>query len=65
MQHGVVTAATVADHIRPHKGELNSFYFGPLQSLCAQCHNKDKKLIETHGHAHGVGIDGWPLEKKI
>jgi hypothetical protein len=43
---GVVTAATVADHIEPHRGDPDQFWNGALQSLCAFHHNRDKQRAE-------------------
>jgi 5-methylcytosine-specific restriction protein A len=39
------TASTVADHIIPHKGDLDLFWFGELQSLCEPCHSIAKQPI--------------------
>jgi 5-methylcytosine-specific restriction protein A len=43
---GRVTAATVADHITPHDGDLDLFWYGALQSLCDPCHNSLKQRVE-------------------
>jgi 5-methylcytosine-specific restriction endonuclease McrA len=59
---GMVTPATVADHIEPHRGDELLFFFGDLQSLCAHCHNHRKKRLETHGYLLDIGTDGWPLD---
>jgi 5-methylcytosine-specific restriction enzyme A len=59
---GVVTPATVADHVQPHKGDWNLFALGDLQSLCAACHNSAKRSIELRGFSNEVGIDGRPLD---
>lgn len=38
---GIVTVATVVDHITPHKGNRQLFYdIGNHQSLCVSCHNR-------------------------
>ncbi len=42
---GRTTAATVADHITPHRGDPQLFR-GPLQSLCATCHSGRKQREE-------------------
>jgi 5-methylcytosine-specific restriction endonuclease McrA len=34
LARNMVTPATVADHITPHHGDHQLFYFGELQSLC-------------------------------
>ena len=60
LERGVYTAATVADHITPHRGDPTLFA-GPLQSLCKPCHDRDKQL-EEHGRTPpGCDADGWPL----
>jgi hypothetical protein len=30
---GRINAATIADHIEPHKGDKQKFFFGELKSL--------------------------------
>lgn len=62
LERGVVTAATVADHVVPHRGDWNLFRLGELQSLCAPCHNSFKKFIEARGYSFEVGDDGWPTD---
>ena len=61
---GIVTAANVADHVTPHKGDQNLFWFGQLQSLCDFHHNSDKKLIETRGYTLEIGLDGYPTDSR-
>jgi 5-methylcytosine-specific restriction protein A len=47
---GRVTAATVVDHIKPHKGDERLFYDRRnLQSLCKQCHDSNKQAMERSG----------------
>lgn len=59
---GRVTAATVADHVVPHRGSAQSFFEGELQSLCAPCHSARKQQIETTGFMRGFALDGSPLD---
>ena len=60
---GRATQATVADHIIPHRGNLELFYDrGNLQSLCKTCHDSVKKVIESDGYARNIGTDGWPID---
>jgi 5-methylcytosine-specific restriction endonuclease McrA len=61
---GYTVPATVADHITPHKGDLDLFWHGALQSLSKHCHDKFKYQIEKHGHTSRVDVHGAPLEKK-
>ena len=57
-----VSAATVADHIVPHKGNAELFYYGPLQSLCTRHHNKTKKDMEVIGYHNAVDVHGRPID---
>lgn len=43
---GIDEAATVADHITPHRGDWELFIAGPLQGLCASCHSAVKQRAE-------------------
>ena len=60
---GYTVAATVADHVIPHKGDLNIFWHGALQSLCKPCHDKWKYQIEKHGYTTQVDVHGAPIKK--
>ena len=63
-ERGVVTVATVADHIDPHKGDWNKFCLGELQSLCSTCHNSAKRYVELRGYSIEVDDDGWPIDPR-
>lgn len=60
---GKDTAANIADHKKPHKGDRKLF-FDPtnLQSLCQPCHDAIKKTLELSGVLPGCGPDGLPLD---
>lgn len=60
-QMGRVTAATVADHVVPHRGDVGLFYGGELQSLCASCHSGTKQQLEKSGTLRGCSTDGAPF----
>jgi hypothetical protein len=62
LQTGRLTAATVADHIEPHRGDPVKFWKGELQSLCDTCHNAIKQVQEKTGVLRGSDIDGMPLD---
>jgi 5-methylcytosine-specific restriction protein A len=64
LQQGEVEPATIVDHIEPHRDDINRFWTGRLQSLCAQCHNRTKQQIERKGFYNDVGLDGWPLDPR-
>jgi 5-methylcytosine-specific restriction protein A len=59
---GRVEIATIADHVIEHKGDLNLFWYGELQSLCKLCHDSLKKQIEGKGYHTEIGNDGWPTD---
>ncbi len=60
---GYVTNATIADHIRPHKGDTGLFYDASnLQSLCKTCHDKAKAIAERAGVEIGSNLSGFPVD---
>lgn len=62
-QQGRTTAASVVDHITPHRGSEDLFWDPDnLQSLCASCHSATKQVQETHGYSQSAGKDGFPLD---
>lgn len=63
LESEIVTPATVADHVRPHRGDESLFFdAGNLQSLCKRHHDRDKALIERGRAPVRFGPDGWPLD---
>lgn len=58
---GKATAATIADHVTPHRGDEALFWNGELQSLCKRHHDSDKALIEAGKAPVTYGEDGWPV----
>jgi len=63
LEIGIVTPATIADHILSHRGDWNKFLLGELQSLCEQHHNA-KSRTEKLGYDIAIGADGYPLDPK-
>lgn len=60
---GIMRAATVVDHVTPHRGDHGLFWnTGNWQSLCQQHHNREKALMEIRGYSTRLGADGWPLD---
>ncbi|QDD91927.1 HNH endonuclease [Pseudomonas oryzihabitans] len=46
-RQGLVTAATVVDHVVPHRGDMALFWDSSnWQSLCASCHSSVKQAEE-------------------
>jgi 5-methylcytosine-specific restriction enzyme A len=63
LSHGRATAATVAHHIVPHKGDPELFWHGRLASSCTDCHDIDEQRIERGGRPRQVlAADGWPID---
>jgi 5-methylcytosine-specific restriction endonuclease McrA len=62
LANGLVTLAKVADHVEPHHNDWNKFKLGKLQSLCEQCHNQTKRVMELRGYGVAVDDDGWPTD---
>lgn len=57
--------ATVADHIKAHRGDEELFFDEEnLQSLCKPCHDAHKQAQEhsVNGILRGAGHDGRPLD---
>lgn len=62
LKEGRTTAATVADHIVPHKGNEELFWKGKLQSLCIYHHNGSKQREEASGTGPLlIGSDGYAV----
>lgn len=60
---GRVTAASVVDHIVPHRGDMAIFWReGNHQPLCPPCHNSAKQAEERRGYSDAIGADGWPAD---
>ena len=53
---GLVVAATVVDHVIPHRGDTNLFWDSSnWQSLCKPCHDKHKQRMELAADREGGG----------
>ena len=61
-EQGRLSAATIADHHPPHKGDYNAFLLGPIRSLCA-CH-QGQWAVDKRGYRTDIGADGLPLDPK-
>jgi 5-methylcytosine-specific restriction endonuclease McrA len=61
-QLGRTTAATVVDHVIPHRGDIGLFWKGALASSCKPCHDGAKQQYELTGKLRGCDVDGYPLD---
>lgn len=61
---GVTRAATVVDHIIPHRGDAKLFFDSEKnwQSLCDHDHNTHKQRLEKQGYSDQLDADGWPVD---
>jgi 5-methylcytosine-specific restriction protein A len=59
---GRIEAATVVDHIIPHKGDYDLFWnVNNWQALCTTCHASVKQRQENGLDIRPVGLDGWKV----
>jgi 5-methylcytosine-specific restriction protein A len=63
-QEGRIVAASIADHVRPHKGNWLLFSRGELQSLCPACHSRRKQQIEVNGFDDTKDASGRPVDPR-
>lgn len=62
-RRGLITPATLVDHIVPHRGDMELFWdVGNWQSLCRPCHDIDKTRIEAGSKMLGCDDSGLPLD---
>jgi 5-methylcytosine-specific restriction endonuclease McrA len=54
--------ANTVDHVVPHRGDPELFWNGPFQSLCSDCHDRRKRLIELRGYEPGCDENGRPRD---
>jgi hypothetical protein len=60
---GIITAATVVNHRRPHRGDW-ALFVDPAnhESVCKDHHDTLVQREEARGHAIGTGLDGRPVD---
>ena len=62
-RRGRVVAATVVDHIVPHRGDQALFWDSAnWQPLCKLCHDGHKQRLERSGVVAGCDVAGLPLD---
>lgn len=60
---GRYVAATVVDHIIPHRGDQTLFWDSSnWQALCETCHNAHKQRQEKGGGLVGCDVAGRPID---
>lgn len=59
---GLLTPATVVDHIVPHRGDQKLFWDSSnWQGLCKLHHDSTKQREELGATVNQVGLDGFPV----
>ena len=62
---GVVTPATVVNHVIPHKGNWLLFIDPDNHaSVCKACHDGPIAEVERKGYNRDIGLDGWPTDPR-
>lgn len=61
-KRGRIVPATVANHLIAHKGDLDLFWYGELESSCKPCHDGDIQSEERLGYSKEIGADGFPVD---
>ncbi len=62
LKEGRTTAATIANHRTPHRGNATLFWQGELESACKRHHDADIHSEEMRGYSKAIGPDGWPID---
>lgn len=57
----VTEANTVHHRDGGHKGDIDKFWSGPFQSLCASCHSRFGAAEDRGRPIIRYGLDGYPL----
>jgi 5-methylcytosine-specific restriction endonuclease McrA len=53
----------VVDHIVPFRGDWDVFTDrANLQTLCPDCHDRNKQREDVRGYSEERGPDGWPVD---
>lgn len=64
--NGVIRAAEVVDHIRPHRGDRVIFWDSKnRQGLCGQCHNSIKARLERLFDSGLVALEDLDLARPL
>jgi len=62
-RQGILNGATVVDHIKPHRGDVDLFWdINNWQSLCKTHHDSAKQAEENSGIIKGGDIFGLPID---
>lgn len=64
-RRGQVVAASVVDHIVPHRGDQELFWDrANWQALCKPCHDGWKQQLEKSGTVRGCDSAGVPIDPR-
>jgi len=63
LRRSKIVPSTVANHIRPHKGDLDLFFDDEnVEGVCKPCHDGPIQSAEARGYSAEIGDDGWPID---
>ena len=62
IEEGKTRLGSIADHKTPHRGDLDLFFEGELQTLCPSHHSSVKQSMESGKTRRGSHADGSPLD---
>lgn len=66
MANGVVKAATVVDHVVPHRGDMALFWDrSNWQGLCTGCHNVIKRTLELRWDRGQVTAEELKMDRRL
>ena len=64
LAQGKYSEATLVDHIKPHRGNKQTFWdMSNWQALCTTCHASTKQMIEKGKPL--IGLDGWQITQDM
>jgi 5-methylcytosine-specific restriction enzyme A len=64
LQDGKAIPTVIVDHVVPHRENCNEFRLDAVQSLCCNCYESRKKLIEHRGYDPTIAPDGYPVDPR-
>lgn len=64
--NGRIVAASLVDHIEPHRGDMAKFWDSDnWQPLCERCHNSIKSVMEQRVEAGKASITDLMLDRPL
>ena len=64
-KRGRIEAATVVNHVEPHRGDWERFVGGPFESLCKACHDGEVQREERAAARRAMAEAGGGGRSKV